>query len=184
MTYEEIAEAYPVEFANRDQDKLRYRYPNGESYLDVCKLVMFQWSYLKSSWSLSLGFDIVQHSRRLAEILPEMNKSNNLVVVSHQAVIRCIIAYLNKSHMEELPYIKVPLHTVLKVSKNNRIVGKNCESKQFLYIFHQVTMVNGVNKINFIKMAVDCVDTYRAKPTNCNLDRDFKEAVESVPFHL
>ena len=37
MTYEEIAERFPKEFAERDQDKLRYRYPQGESYLDVCQ---------------------------------------------------------------------------------------------------------------------------------------------------
>ena len=35
MTYEEIAEKFPVEFALRDADKLCYRYPEGESYLDV-----------------------------------------------------------------------------------------------------------------------------------------------------
>ena len=37
LAYEEIAEMNPVEFAKRDQDKLRYRYPNGESYVDVCR---------------------------------------------------------------------------------------------------------------------------------------------------
>ena len=30
MTYEEIAEKYPEEFAQRDQDKYHYRYPTGE----------------------------------------------------------------------------------------------------------------------------------------------------------
>lgn len=30
MTYEEIQERYPYEFALRDQDKYRYRYPKGE----------------------------------------------------------------------------------------------------------------------------------------------------------
>lgn len=30
MTYEEIQENYPEEFALRDQDKYRYRYPKGE----------------------------------------------------------------------------------------------------------------------------------------------------------
>jgi hypothetical protein len=39
MSYEEIAAVNPVEFAKRDQDKLRYRYPHGESYIDVCKYV-------------------------------------------------------------------------------------------------------------------------------------------------
>ena len=37
MTYEEIAYQYPKDFAERDQDKLRYRYPFGESYVDVCE---------------------------------------------------------------------------------------------------------------------------------------------------
>lgn len=32
MTYEEIQERYPQEFALRDQDKYRYRYPKGEVY--------------------------------------------------------------------------------------------------------------------------------------------------------
>lgn len=30
MTYEEIQEKYPEEFARRDQDKYHYRYPRGE----------------------------------------------------------------------------------------------------------------------------------------------------------
>lgn len=30
MTYEEIQGNYPEEFAMRDQDKYRYRYPKGE----------------------------------------------------------------------------------------------------------------------------------------------------------
>lgn len=30
MMYEEIQEQYPLEFALRDQDKYRYRYPKGE----------------------------------------------------------------------------------------------------------------------------------------------------------
>lgn len=30
MTYEEIQENFPEEFAMRDQDKYRYRYPKGE----------------------------------------------------------------------------------------------------------------------------------------------------------
>ena len=41
MTYEDVAEMHPVEFADRDADKLRYRYPNGESYVDVCRFDFF-----------------------------------------------------------------------------------------------------------------------------------------------
>lgn len=35
MTYDEIRETMPSEFEARLADKLRYRYPRGESYLDV-----------------------------------------------------------------------------------------------------------------------------------------------------
>jgi broad specificity phosphatase PhoE len=51
----------------------------------------------------------------LCDVLPEMNKSENLLVVSHQAVIRCVVAYLTQCPLEELPYIKIPLHTIIKV---------------------------------------------------------------------
>lgn len=35
MTYKEIEEQYPEEWERRKNDKLAYRYPRGESYLDV-----------------------------------------------------------------------------------------------------------------------------------------------------
>ena len=35
LTYEEIQNKHPKEFALRDQDKYHYRYPKGESYEDV-----------------------------------------------------------------------------------------------------------------------------------------------------
>lgn len=41
LTYEQIAEQFPVEFALRDEDKLRYRYPGGESYLDVVQVYFY-----------------------------------------------------------------------------------------------------------------------------------------------
>lgn len=66
-----MQEKYPQEFAWRDQDKLRYRYPWGESYIDIMN--------------------------RLEPILTELESENNLLVISHQAVLRCILGYfLNK----------------------------------------------------------------------------------------
>ena len=38
MMYEEIQQHFPLEFALRDQDKYRYRYPKGE-VRHVCELV-------------------------------------------------------------------------------------------------------------------------------------------------
>ena len=36
LTYEEIQEKYPEEFALRDQDKYHYRYPMGEVGAMIC----------------------------------------------------------------------------------------------------------------------------------------------------
>jgi broad specificity phosphatase PhoE len=35
LTYEQIREYHPVEYEKRQVDKLGYRYPNGESYIDL-----------------------------------------------------------------------------------------------------------------------------------------------------
>ena len=35
LTYDQIKVRYPKEFHSRQQDKLTYRYPRGESYFDV-----------------------------------------------------------------------------------------------------------------------------------------------------
>lgn len=72
MTYEEIAEKYPTDFAARDQNKFSYRYPRGESYEDLVA--------------------------RLEPVIMELERQGNVLVVSHQAVLRCLFAYfLDKS---------------------------------------------------------------------------------------
>ena len=40
LTYEEIAERFPVEFALRDKDKLNYRYPKVQSILYIDSTVV------------------------------------------------------------------------------------------------------------------------------------------------
>lgn len=76
LSYEEMQEKYPQEFAWRDQDKLRYRYPWGESYIDIMN--------------------------RLEPILTELECENNLLVISHQAVLRCILGYFLNKRFGEL----------------------------------------------------------------------------------
>lgn len=77
MTYEEIQERYPEEFALRDQDKYRYRYPKGESYEDLVQ--------------------------RLEPVIMELERQENVLVICHQAVMRCLLAYfLDKSSGEAL----------------------------------------------------------------------------------
>ena len=93
LTYEEIAERFPVEFALRDKDKLHYRYPNGESYMDVVQ--------------------------RIQPLLKEIQETNNLLIISHQATLRCLLALLIDCPMDQLPYLKIPLHTVIQLSFSN-----------------------------------------------------------------
>lgn len=67
LTYEEIQERFPQEFAWRDQDKFKYRYPHGESYLDLLQ--------------------------RVDSVVQALLANTDVLVVSHQAVLRCIMAY-------------------------------------------------------------------------------------------
>ena len=90
------------------------RYPGGESYLDVCA--------------------------RLTPLLPELDRAHNNVIIAHQATLRCLFGFLLKKPAREIPYIKVPLHTVITVK-----------------------FIRGENVFNFHKLAVECVDTYKPK---------------------
>ncbi|KAF4803966.1 hypothetical protein TURU_011608 [Turdus rufiventris] len=90
MTYAEIEAKYPEEFAMRDQDKYLYRYPGGESYQDLVQ--------------------------RLEPVIMELERQGNVLVISHQAVMRCLLAYFLDKSADELPYLHCPLHTILKLT--------------------------------------------------------------------
>jgi len=91
MTYEEIAARWPDEFAARRADKLRYRYRRGESYQDLIARVEPA---------------VIELERQRADI----------VVVSHQAVLRCVYAYFMGRDAEEVPHLALPLHTLIQLS--------------------------------------------------------------------
>ncbi|EEB13787.1 6-phosphofructo-2-kinase/fructose-2,6-bisphosphatase short form, putative [Pediculus humanus corporis] len=115
MTYEEIASKFPEDFAARDENKFTYRYPRGESYEDLVA--------------------------RLEPVIMELERQGNVLVVSHQAVLRCLLAYFLDKNSEELPYLRVPLHTVMKLTP----VAYGC-------------------RVDLIELGVDAVDTHRPKP--------------------
>lgn len=90
MTYDEIADSMPEEYAARASDKLSYRYPRGESYEDVIQ--------------------------RLEPVMLELERTRHpVLVVSHQGPLRCLYAYLMGLDQEECPYIPIPLHTVISL---------------------------------------------------------------------
>jgi len=117
LTYEEIAERFPAEFAARDHNKLTYRYPGGESYEDLVA--------------------------RLEPVIMELERQENIVLIAHQAVLRAILAYFQDKPLTDLPYIKVPLHTLIKITP----VASGCE-------------------VEYIKFPVEAVDTHRPRPDN------------------
>ncbi|XP_033270682.1 6-phosphofructo-2-kinase/fructose-2,6-bisphosphatase 1 isoform X5 [Orcinus orca] len=134
MTYEEIQEHYPEEFALRDQDKYRYRYPKGESYEDLVQ--------------------------RLEPVIMELERQENVLVICHQAVMRCLLAYFLDKSSDELPYLRCPLHTVLKLTP----VAYGC-------------------KVESIYLNVEAVNTHREKPENVDVSREPEEALDTVPAH-
>jgi 6-phosphofructo-2-kinase/fructose-2,6-biphosphatase 2 len=115
MTYDDISSKHPEEFAARDQNKFAYRYPRGESYEDLVA--------------------------RLEPVIMELERQGNVLVVSHQAVLRCLLAYFLDKSADELPYLKVPLHTIIKLTP----VAYGC-------------------KVEHIELGIDAVDTHRDKP--------------------
>lgn len=116
MTYAEIEAKYPDEFALRDQEKYLYRYPGGESYQDLVQ--------------------------RLEPVIMELERQGNVLVISHQAVMRCLLAYFLDKSADELPYLRCPLHAILKLTP----VAYGC-------------------KVETITLNVEAVNTHRDKPS-------------------
>lgn len=105
MTYEEIEAAFPEEFDRRLVDKLAYRYPRGESYLDVIA--------------------------RLEPIIIEMERHREpLLVVGHQGILRIIYAFYMGLTRAEAPYVSIPLNTVIELMPN---VFSCAETRTVLY---------------------------------------------------
>jgi broad specificity phosphatase PhoE len=90
MTYEEIEEQFPEEWERRAADKLAYRYPRGESYLDVIA--------------------------RLEPIIIEMERHQEpLLIVAHQGILRIIYAFYMGHSRAEAPFLSIPLNVVVEL---------------------------------------------------------------------
>ncbi|XP_044135959.1 6-phosphofructo-2-kinase/fructose-2,6-bisphosphatase 3 isoform X3 [Bufo gargarizans] len=151
-TYEEIKEQFPEEYALRAQDKYHYRYPSGESYQDLVQ--------------------------RLEPVIMELERQGNVLVVCHQAVMRCLLSYFldksagrrtfsmiyapymfflqifacfglnlilfSPSFPDEMPYLKCPLHSMLKLTP----LAYGC-------------------RIETVTFSIDAVNTHVDRPEDC-----------------
>ena len=103
MTYEEIEDQFPEEFERREKDKLAYRYPRGESYLDVIA--------------------------RLEPIILEMERHREpLLIVAHQGILRIIYAFYMGLSRAQAPFVSVPLNCVVKLTPS----AFSCTEQRFV----------------------------------------------------
>ena len=127
MTYQEIKDQYPEDFEARDEDKYNYRYRGGESYRDVVI--------------------------RLEPIIMELERSEDILIVTHQAVLRCIYAYFMNKDQQKSPWMSVPLHTLIKLTPR----AYNTEEKRY-------------------NAGIDAVSTWRGKGSTAKHENPAPEA--------
>lgn len=86
MTYDEIREKFPEEYAQRKKNKLFYRYPGpgGEGYLDVIN--------------------------RLRTVIVEVERmTDHVLLVTHRSVARVLLAYFRGLKRDQVADLHVPL---------------------------------------------------------------------------
>ncbi|XP_030624713.1 6-phosphofructo-2-kinase/fructose-2,6-bisphosphatase isoform X9 [Chanos chanos] len=115
-----------------------------------------QWKALNE---IDASYEDLVH--RLEPVIMELERQENVLVICHQAVMRCLLAYFLDKSAEELPYLKCPLHTVLKLTP----VAYGC-------------------KVESIFLNIEAVNTHRDKPMNVDVSRDPEEALLTVPEHI
>ena len=88
LTYEEFSRDYPIENIHRNQNKLSYRYPNGESYEDL-----------------------IQRTAPIVNAI--LTKKKDVFIVAHRAVIRTLIYNFLGGDIQQIPNIDIPLHKII-----------------------------------------------------------------------
>ena len=99
-------------------------------------------------------------SRRLEAIIPEMDSSHNLMVVAHQVVIRCLFSFFFRTPAENIPYEKIPLHTLMKITYDP---------------------VSGTNTVEKQSFGIEAVDTYRPRADPAELKQQQEMMTTTTP---
>ena len=94
MTFEEFKINYSDEYNKRINNKLNYKYKNGESYIDL-----------------------INRTDNIIKKIISTNKE--ILIISHQAILRVLIGIILNKKLEEIPFISIPLHTLFKIEISN-----------------------------------------------------------------
>ena len=92
LSYTEFKDKYPDEYVNRAKNKLQYKYPDGESYIDLINRIKPLCATIKT-------------------------KEDDIFIVAHRAIIRAIISeFMKDIPIENIPTLNVPLHTIIELN--------------------------------------------------------------------
>lgn len=90
LTFEEFSKNYPEEQNKRNLNKLEYKYPGGESYLDL-----------------------ISRTSNLCKYILEKNE--DVFIISHQAITRVLLYHFLNYDINKIPHIEVPLHKIIMI---------------------------------------------------------------------
>ncbi|KAF8925802.1 hypothetical protein BGZ58_000471 [Dissophora ornata] len=90
MTPEEIEQKYPNECERAKKDPYRHRFPRAESYYDL--------------------------ANRLEKVILELEREkNDVLIVAHESVIKCLYGYLFGLSEQDIPSLEIPEGTLLEL---------------------------------------------------------------------
>tara|TARA_Y100000991_G_scaffold214761_1_gene203275 strand:- start:1900 stop:3093 length:1194 start_codon:yes stop_codon:yes gene_type:complete len=95
LTQKEILFLFPNVFESRKKNKLRFRYPEGESYMDLLE---------------RLRYFVLQ--------IESYNKP--ILIVAHNAILKVLLGYFNNIKLNKIPHLDIPIHTVFKLTPNSK----------------------------------------------------------------
>lgn len=89
MSFSEFGEKHSKECEDRMKDKLNYRYPRGESYMDLIN--------------------------RIEPIIYELERREGpVIVIGNQATIRCLYGYFTNTPLKDIPHLEIPINTIIR----------------------------------------------------------------------
>lgn len=102
MKFKDLNERFPGVFTeSKGPLDIGWRYPGGESYAD-----MFS---------------------RLEPVIMELERQHDVLIIAHRTTVRCLMAYFLDHNPDEVVHIKVPIHTVFKLTP----VAYGCRVEKF-----------------------------------------------------